>query len=137
MMARLRAAVGCSALLVAGGVACSSAGSTATFAHGSARIVTLSGSLDLPLRSGSLEPESRHLAGSWAGSGATFTATGTAHLGSFPTSTGFRLALRGASGFDSSDGSCTVQITRADSGGVAGDFECRGGTVSGSFTLSA
>jgi len=127
----------CAVVVAVGGSACSNDEHVlSSFGHGEARVQTRSGSFDLVTATATFDPQTREVDGSWSGDGRTFTVAGPARVGSYPTSNSFVVALDGGGGFSSRDGSCTVQVTRADSDGVAGDFDCRDGGISGSFTLS-
>jgi len=130
-------AVLCVAVVAVGGPACSNGEhALPSFGHGEARIQTRSASFDLATATGTFDSQTREVDGTWTGQGRTFTVFGPARVGAYPTSDRFVVTLDGAGGFSSDDGSCTVQVARADSEGVAGAFDCRTGGVSGSFTLA-
>lgn len=118
-------------------------GETAILSSGEATIQSNEGSETLTLNPKGYAFGKGAFTGSWTklGSGEFLSVTSGEGTGTFPTSAtttlGVRLSL-GAVGetvrIDSSDGSCTVTVNRADASGVDGSFECPSEGISGTFS---
>lgn len=131
-----------------GSPATENAGETATgqeaiLSSGEATIESSEGSETLTLNPKGYVFGNGAFTGSWTklGSGEFLSVTSGDGTGTFPTSAtttlGVRLSLGGVSEtvrIDSSDGSCTVTVNRADASGLDGSFECPSEGISGTFS---